>query len=86
MHHNQDRQHFPSDLTCHICGKEGHVPIPEPRGSEIISIFCLQVTCILLDRFQLLRKKGLRFQCLYPGAKTKDMRHSERKFQIGYTC
>ena len=35
--------------------------------------------------FQLLRKKDLFIQCLYPGAKIGDIKHSEGKYQRDYT-
>lgn len=32
IHHNQGKQHTSSDLTCHICGKEDHLPTTGPGG------------------------------------------------------
>ena len=68
-----------NDLKCHICGKEDHVPTAGPGGIKLIQYFtCEQfVEMTPADRFQLLRKKGLCFQCLYPGAKITDTKHSE---------
>ena len=39
-----------------------------------------------VDQFQLLKKKGLCFQCLYPDAKVTDTKHSEGRSQRDYTC
>ena len=66
-------------LKCHICGKEDHVPTAGRGGIKLIQYFtCKQfVKMTPADRFQLLRKKGLCFQCLYPGAKITDTKHSE---------
>ena len=77
-----------NDLKCHICGKEDHVPTAGPGGIKLIQYFtCEQfVEMTPADRFQLLRKKGLCFQCLYPGAKITDTKHSEGRFQRDYTC
>ena len=33
-----------------------------------------------------MKRRGLCFQFLYPGAKIKDMKHSEGRFQRDYTC
>ena len=38
------------------------------------------------DRFQLLKRKGWWFQCLYTGAKITDTKHSEGRCQRDYTC
>ena len=38
------------------------------------------------DRFQLLKRKGLWFQCLYTGAKITDTKHSEGRCQRDYSC
>ena len=77
-----------NDLKCHICGKEDHVPTAGPGGIKLIQYFtCEQfVEMTLADRFQLLKRKGLCFQCLYPGAKITDTKHSEGRFQRDYTC
>ena len=77
-----------NDLKCHICGKEDHVPTAGPGGIKLIQYFtCEQfVEMTPADRFQLLKRKGLCFQCLYPGAKITDTKHSEGRCQRDYTC
>ena len=74
-------------LKCHICGKD-HVLTAGAGGIKLIQYFtCEQfVEMTLADRFQLLKRKGLCFQCLYPGAKITDTKHSEGRFQRDYTC
>ena len=70
-------------LKCHICGKEGHVPNAGPGGIKLIQyVTCEQfVEVAPADWFHLLKKKGLCFWCLYPGAKITDIEHSEQKIQ-----
>ena len=74
-------------LKCHICGKEDHVPTAGRGGIKLIQYFtCKQfVKMTPADRFQLVRKKGLCFQCLYPGAKITDTKHSEGRCQRNYS-
>ena len=50
-------------------GREDHVPTAGPRGTKFIEYFtCKQfVEMKPADWFQLLKKKGFYFQCLYPG-------------------
>ena len=75
-------------MKCHLCGKEDHLPTAGGGGIKLIQYFtckqCVEMTPA--DRFQLLRKKGLCFQCLYPGAKITDAKHSEGRCQRDYTC
>ena len=75
-------------MKCHICGKEDHVPTAGPGGIKLIQYFtCEQfVEMTPADRFQLLKKKGLCFQCFYPGAKITDSKYSEGRCQRDYTC
>ena len=72
-------------LKCHLCGKEDHLPTAGGGGIKLIQYFtceqCVEMTPA--DRFQLLRKKGLCFQCLYPGAKITDTKHSEGQMPMG---
>ena len=75
-------------MKCHLCGKEDHLPTAGGGGIKLIQYFtceqCVEMTPA--DRCQLLRKKGLCFQCLYPGAKITDAKHSEGRCQRDYTC
>ena len=75
-------------LKCHIIGKEHHVPTAGPGGINLIQYFtCEQfVEMTPADRFPLFKKKGLCFECLYPGAKITDTNHSEGRCQRDYTC
>ena len=70
IHHNQGKQDTLSDLTCHVCGKEDHVLAAGPGRSVLIQYFAWKEFINLkpFDRFQLLGKKDLCFQCLYQGA------------------
>ena len=74
-------------LKCHIIGKECHVPTAGPGGINLIQYFtCEQfVEMTPADRFPLFKKKGLCFECLYPGAKITDTNHSEGRYQRDYT-
>ena len=75
-------------MTCHICSKEDHVPNGGPGGIKLIQYFtCKQFAEMTpADRLQLLKEKGLCFQCLYDGAKITDTKHSEGRCQRDYTC
>ena len=64
------------------------IPTAGPGETKLIQYFtCKQfVEMTPADQFQLLKKKGLCFQCLYPGAKITDTNHSEGRCQKDYTC
>ena len=75
-------------MKCHICGKEDHVPTAGPGWTKQIQCFtCEQfVEMTPADRLQFLKKKGLCFQYLYPGANITDTKHSKCKCQRDYAC
>ena len=75
-------------LKCHKRSKEDHVRTAGPGGIKLIQYFtCKQfIEMTPADRFQLLKKKCLCFQCLYPDVKLTDTKHSEGRCQTDYTC
>ena len=75
-------------LKCHKRSKEDHVITAGPGGIKLIQYStCEQfIEMTPADQFQLLKKKCLRFQCLYPDAKLTDTKHSEGRCQTDYTC
>ena len=78
----------PSQLICHICGKNDHISTKGPGDTQIIQYFSCEVFVNMtpLERFNELRKKNLCSQCLYPGAKQTDGKHKEGKCQRDYAC
>ena len=62
----------PAALKCVLCGcSENHVPTITKKGTSIINYFACEAfassTCT--ERFEMLKKKKLCFQCLSPGYK-----------------
>ena len=85
---NSSKNEKPNNLVCSICGEEDHIPTAGPWGSKVIQYFTCKkfVEMTPLDRFQALRKKGLCFQCLFPGAERNKGKHSEGKCQRDFVC
>ena len=77
-----------NDLSCNICRKEDHLPTADPGGIKLIQCFtCKQLLEITPpDQVQLLKKKTLWFQCLFPGAKITDTKHSDGRCERYYAC
>lgn len=79
-------------VTCSLCGakagESNHIATFGPGGSKIIQYFSCRtfVEKTPAQRFSLLRRKGLCFQCLYPGADWKTGKHSEGKCQHEFIC
>ena len=89
VHHlESNSDHSTNNLECSICGEIDHVATTGPRGMKVIQYFTCKkfVTMTPHQRFTELRKKGLCFQCLLPGASTFDGRHKEGKCQRDFTC
>lgn len=82
---------FDNDL-CVLCGSvagtNDHVTTTGPRGDKIIQYFSCRnfVEKTPAQRLQILRKKGLCFQCLFPGAKWNEGKHEDGKCQKEYVC
>ena len=73
---------------CLICNETGHYKVKGPNGNMIIQYFSCQkfVEMNPLDRFRELRKKGLCYMCLYPGAPQNSYKHSNGLCQRDFTC
>ena len=74
--------------TCFICSEDDHVTTNTFDGSKIVNYFACKKFAELkpVERFNLLWKKGLCFQCLYPGANKNTGRHREGKCQNQFVC
>ena len=57
--------------SCAICGEENHVPTVSDKGHVVVNYFaCAKFAkASTKERFEILRKKKLCFQCLSPGKK-----------------
>ena len=75
-------------IICSICGKDDHVTTTGPGYSKVVQYYsCAEFTQLSPgDRFRLLRRKSLCFQCLLPGADWNTGKHKEGKCQRQYTC
>ena len=73
---------------CHICGATDHVATNGPDNSKLIQYFICETFTKLtpLERFKILRKKNLCFQCLFPGADISTGRHREGRCQRDFVC
>ena len=73
---------------CFICGEMGHTLTNGPRGMKLIQYFsCRQFTQMTpAQRFNILRQKGLCYQCLFPGADQSKGKHQEGRCQRDFVC
>ena len=77
-----------SDHVCSICGEKNHVATYGPGGCMLIQYFACKkfVEMSPAERFAELRKKGLCYQCLYPGAQRNQGKHKEGRCQRDFCC
>ena len=73
---------------CYICGATDHISTNGPNNSKLIQYFICETFAKMtpLDRFKILRKKNLCFQCLFPGAEISTGRHQEGRCQRDFVC
>ena len=80
------------NLRCSLCGAKAgesdHIAMSGPGGIKLIQYFSCRtfVEKTPAQRFSLLRRKGLCFQCLYPGAEWNKGKHSDGKCQHEFVC
>ena len=74
--------------TCFICGEEGHNKTNGPKGSKLIQYYSCRVFVEMTpsQRFNVLKKKGYCWQCLYPGALRSNEKHKEGRCQRHFIC
>ena len=74
--------------TCHICGESGHIKTSGPNYTKLTQYYVCKKFTIMKpgERFEFLKKKGLCFQCLFPGADGSKGKHKEGRCQRDYTC
>ena len=61
----------PQSKTCIICGDQSHVPTVSDKGNIVVNYFAcdLFANASTKERFEILRKRKLCFQCMSPGKK-----------------
>ena len=76
------------NLTCSICGEDGHVATMGPNHLKVIQYFACKrfVDMNPAERFATLKDKGLCWQCLFPGAIAKKGKHADGKCQRDFVC
>ncbi len=74
--------------TCFLCSKDDHVATKGPYGKKLIQYFSCEIFVQMSpgQRFEELKRKGLCYQCLFPGAKINTGKHVEGKCQNTYIC
>ena len=74
--------------VCSFCNEEGHIKTKGPGGKMLIQYFSCKKFAEMnpLQRYQELRRKGLCYQCLYPGAIHSDGKHSTGGCQREFSC
>ena len=73
---------------CSLCGSKDHFKTTGPRRCILIQYYACEAFAKMTpaERFKELRKKGLCFQCLYPGADWNSGKHKEGKCQKIFSC
>ena len=74
--------------VCSFCNEEGHIKTKGPNGKMLIQYFSCKKFAEMnpLQRYQELRRKGLCYMCLYPGALQNDGKHSTGGCQKEFSC
>ena len=87
-HHSGSGNYLLTPGTCYICGETNHTATNGPGGTKVIQYFSCKkfVEMNPAERFRTLMKKGLCFQCLFPGAKRSDPKHKDGKCQRDFIC
>ena len=75
-------------LKCSFCGERGHYETKTSDGSSMVQYYACKkfVEMNPLERYKELRKLGLCYQCLFPGAIQNRGKHANGKCQIDFTC
>ena len=83
-----ERKSKKDQKTCFLCNKDDHVATKGPYGKKLIQYFSCEtfVKMSPAQRFAELKRKGLCYQCLFPGAKVDTGKHVEGKCQSTYKC
>eukprot|EP00794_Sanderia_malayensis_P011555 gene11555-12746_t len=88
----KEEQRFNNEVfnsnSCFICGESDHVRTNGPGGIKLIQYFVCKkfVDMSPAERFELLKLKGLCFQCLFPGAEMRPGKHKEGHCQRDFAC
>ena len=77
-----------SSMKCSFCGELGHYETKTRHGSNLIQYYACKkfVEMNPLERYKELRRLGLCYQCLYPGAIQNKGKHANGMCQIDFTC
>ena len=75
-------------IPCSICGKSDHLQTTGPNHTKVVQYYSCPdfVQMSPSERFKLLRRKELCFQCLLPGADWNTGKHKEGTCQWQYAC
>ena len=75
-------------LSCFLCGESDHTITVDHFGRKVIQYFSCKVFVDKTpkERFQLLLKKGLCYQCLTPGAQVGKGKHSDASCYDKFVC
>ena len=79
---------LPSSIKCSFCGEMGHYETKTYDGSSLVQYYACKkfVEMNPLERYKELRKLGLCYQCLFPGAIQNKGKHANGMCQIDFTC
>ena len=86
---NSSIQFTPTSMNlCAICGEQGHVQTLGPKGMKLVQYFvCKKWTEMKnSERLEILKQKGLCFQCLFPGAEISRGKHATGQCQRDFVC
>ena len=75
-------------ITCFLCGENDHTVTVDHFGRNVIQYFSCKtfVDMAPKERFKLLLKKGLCYQCLAPGAPVDKGKHSDASCYNKFVC
>ncbi len=81
-------QILPVKLKCHICGKDDHIETLDYRKKPVIEYFVCKTFVEMrpIETFQILKQKGLCWQCLNPGELCSKWKHKDGKCYNKYVC
>ena len=91
MRYKSFLSNYSDDPVCHFCegsSTEEHVATRGPGGSKIFQYYSCKsfVDKSPGERFAILKRKEMCFQCLFPGARQSDWKHKDGKCQHDFTC
>ena len=85
---NPSNQGNANSKVCSFCNEEGHITTKGPWGKILVQYFSCEKFAQMnpYQRYQELRKKGLCYMCLYPGALQNEGRHGTGNCHNEFCC